>query len=237
MSWSIRSLRGPGKGLCAKSLTAFSLTFLRRTYYRRGESVPLGSPRLPSPSEVPSSVGRSYGSLGRSSRSTSPASEQFPATIYRPRNRPLDRTASGKELPPVPPPKPEPKPEPLQQPEPAHDPEQRASRVRRQSLRRALSSHPVPLPAHQPSNADPAIMSDGTMSDGRRSAISHGPARVTITAPYSPHLYYDHRTTGRLSAWQPPSLDETAEGLPAMSNPNRQILLFCLGFVFPFGKF
>jgi hypothetical protein len=53
--------------------------------------------------------------------------------------------------------------------------------------------------------------------------------------PFSPRLRNDRRSQARLSAWKAPSLDENL-GSMLFSRQNRQILLFALGFIFPFGK-
>lgn len=50
--------------------------------------------------------------------------------------------------------------------------------------------------------------------------------------PYTePHLPPDRKETARWSTWTTPSIDEALG-----SKSNRQILLFCLGFICPFGK-
>ncbi|WEW61924.1 hypothetical protein PRK78_007424 [Emydomyces testavorans] len=62
------------------------------------------------------------------------------------------------------------------------------------------------------------------------------PPQQNIPTNWSPHLYPDHRTgTLRRSLWNPPSLDEAAEGL--ISWRNVQVYLFCLGFLFPLAWF
>ncbi|OCK85297.1 hypothetical protein K432DRAFT_413395 [Lepidopterella palustris CBS 459.81] len=60
-----------------------------------------------------------------------------------------------------------------------------------------------------------------------------GPPRRNISEPYTPRLRQDRRSQARLSAWRAPSFDEPFGSL-LFSRQNRQILLFCLGFVFPF---
>ncbi|KAF2811842.1 uncharacterized protein BDZ99DRAFT_384400 [Mytilinidion resinicola] len=57
--------------------------------------------------------------------------------------------------------------------------------------------------------------------------------RRSISEMSAPRLRTDKRSTARLSAWRAPSLDE-AFGSMMFSRQNRQILLFCLGFIFPF---
>ncbi|KAF2840267.1 hypothetical protein M501DRAFT_903139, partial [Patellaria atrata CBS 101060] len=48
----------------------------------------------------------------------------------------------------------------------------------------------------------------------------------------TPRLQRDRRSTAVLSAWRAPSFDESFTSL-FFSRGNRQILLFCIGFVFP----
>ena len=58
------------------------------------------------------------------------------------------------------------------------------------------------------------------------------PAMQVRSPSASPYLQQDQRTAARLSAWQVPSLDEPVRG-QYFSRCNRQIILFCLGFLFP----
>lgn len=51
----------------------------------------------------------------------------------------------------------------------------------------------------------------------------------------TPHLRTDRRGQTRYSAWNAPSLDDDIH-LTLLGRQNRQILLFCLGFLCPFGK-
>ncbi|KAF2280434.1 uncharacterized protein EI97DRAFT_123084 [Westerdykella ornata] len=60
-----------------------------------------------------------------------------------------------------------------------------------------------------------------------------GPPRRPMSEIFTPRLQKDRRSTARLSAWKAPSLDESL-GTLFFSRQNRQILLFCLGFLFPF---
>jgi hypothetical protein len=60
------------------------------------------------------------------------------------------------------------------------------------------------------------------------------PTRRPLQEPFSPHLRTDRRSQARLSAWKAPSLDDNPN---LFSRQNRQIVLFCLGFIFPFGMF
>ena len=52
---------------------------------------------------------------------------------------------------------------------------------------------------------------------------------------FSPHLRPDRRSTARLSAWKAPSFDDSLRSI-FFARHNRQISLFCLGFLFPLGK-
>lgn len=61
-----------------------------------------------------------------------------------------------------------------------------------------------------------------------------GPLR-NVSSPLTPRLGRDKRSATRLSAWRAPSFNEPYGSL-FFSRQNRQILLFCLGFIFPFGK-
>lgn len=54
-----------------------------------------------------------------------------------------------------------------------------------------------------------------------------------MTLDDSPHLSPSQRQSNRLSAWRTPSFVESLDTL-FNSRGNRQILLFCLGFIFPF---
>lgn len=52
---------------------------------------------------------------------------------------------------------------------------------------------------------------------------------------FTPRLRPDHRSQAQLSAWKAPSFDENF-GAALFSPQNRQIVFFCLGFIFPFGN-
>ena len=56
-----------------------------------------------------------------------------------------------------------------------------------------------------------------------------------MTEQFTPRLRQDRRSQARLSAWKAPSFDDSL-GTLFFSRQNRQILLFCLGFIFPIGK-
>ncbi|KAF2182773.1 hypothetical protein K469DRAFT_690511 [Zopfia rhizophila CBS 207.26] len=59
-----------------------------------------------------------------------------------------------------------------------------------------------------------------------------GPPRRPMMEPFTPRLRQDRRSTARLSAWKAPSFDDSLGSL-FFGRQNRQILLFCLGFIFP----
>jgi hypothetical protein len=56
--------------------------------------------------------------------------------------------------------------------------------------------------------------------------------RKMTSSIWSPHLHYDRRAS-RLSMWQPPSMTWSADNGP-FGRRNIQILLFSVGFIFPF---
>lgn len=62
-----------------------------------------------------------------------------------------------------------------------------------------------------------------------------GGPRRHILEQFTPRLAKDRRSQAQLSAWKAPSFDENF-GAALFSRQNRQILCFCLGFIFPFGK-
>lgn len=51
----------------------------------------------------------------------------------------------------------------------------------------------------------------------------------------TPHLRTDRRGGTRYGIWKAPSLDDDL-GSTLFGRQNRQILLFCIGFIFPLGK-
>jgi hypothetical protein len=97
-----------------------------------------------------------------------------------------------------------------------------------------------PLSIYRPRNrpfqrmSHPETMS---MSDGpiEQEVYVIGPPRRLMGELFTPRLRQDRRSQARLSAWQAPSFDDSL-GTLFFSRQNRQILLFCLGFIFPFGK-
>lgn len=59
--------------------------------------------------------------------------------------------------------------------------------------------------------------------------------QTQTTEPFPPFLQRDRRSAVRLSVWRAPSFNESLSSL-LFSRGNRQILLFCLGFIFPLGE-
>ncbi|ORX92187.1 hypothetical protein BCR34DRAFT_648795 [Clohesyomyces aquaticus] len=58
------------------------------------------------------------------------------------------------------------------------------------------------------------------------------PNRFGLPEPFTPRLRQDRRTQARMSTWTAPSFDSNV-GVLFFGRQNRQILLFCLGFIFP----
>jgi hypothetical protein len=63
-----------------------------------------------------------------------------------------------------------------------------------------------------------------------------GPNMHPVSGYSTPHLRTDRRGRSRYSAWKAPSLDDDLN-TTLFGRQNRQILLFCIGFIFPLGKF
>lgn len=64
-----------------------------------------------------------------------------------------------------------------------------------------------------------------------------GPPRRRVSPNWSPHLWHDRTSLGRRrTIFQAPSIDEQAEG-NSLNKRNAQIVLFVIGFIFPFGWF
>lgn len=57
----------------------------------------------------------------------------------------------------------------------------------------------------------------------------------SMSSMWSPHLKHDRRAINR-SAWVPPSVTWSSEG-GAFGRRNIQVVMFIVGFIFPFGKF
>ncbi|KAF2243311.1 hypothetical protein BU26DRAFT_437302 [Trematosphaeria pertusa] len=84
-------------------------------------------------------------------------------------------------------------------------------------------------PHQRISQPDTVSISDGPFE---QEIYVIGPARRPLAEPFTPHLRPDRRSQARLSAWKAPSFDDSL-GSMLFSRQNRQILLFCLGFIFP----
>jgi hypothetical protein len=67
---------------------------------------------------------------------------------------------------------------------------------------------------------------------GRR-PLWRSPSSANGSGVLSPHLHPDRRATMTLNAWSTPSVDEPFSRR-LFAPLNRQIALFCVGFIFPF---
>jgi hypothetical protein len=89
-------------------------------------------------------------------------------------------------------------------------------------------------PRNRASQADTISLADETQSiDGGLYVL--GPNMQPLSAWSTPHLRTDRREGTRYSAWKAPSLDADLH-TTLFGRQNRQVLLFCVGFIFPFGK-
>jgi hypothetical protein len=88
-------------------------------------------------------------------------------------------------------------------------------------------------PRNRGSHADTISLADDVHSIDGVYAI--GPNMHPISGWSTPHLRTDRRTDTRYSAWKAPSLDSDLH-TTLFGRQNRQVLLFCIGFIFPFGK-
>ncbi|KAF2734146.1 hypothetical protein EJ04DRAFT_564435 [Polyplosphaeria fusca] len=134
-----------------------------RVYYRRGS---LGAPDSASASTDSFRI-----PTAQSGRTSTPSEGNFPLSIYRPRNRPHQRSSYPESM--------------------------------------SISEAPI-----------------------EQAVYVIGPARRPLTHIISPRLRQDRRSQARLSAWKAPSFDDSL-GTLIFSRQNRQILLFCFGFIFP----
>ncbi|RAR02451.1 serine-rich protein [Stemphylium lycopersici] len=81
------------------------------------------------------------------------------------------------------------------------------------------------------SHTDTVSLADDVHSiDG--AACANGPQMYQLTGYSTPHLRTDQRGQALYSAWNAPSLDDDIH-LTLFGRQNRQILLFCLGFLCP----
>lgn len=76
------------------------------------------------------------------------------------------------------------------------------------------------------------MMSEGPIE---QEVYAVGGPRRHVLELFTPRLRPDRRSQAQLSAWKAPSFDENF-GAALFSRQNRQIVFFCLGFIFPFGK-
>ncbi|CAN9405871.1 unnamed protein product [Alternaria alternata] len=86
-------------------------------------------------------------------------------------------------------------------------------------------------PRNRASHADTVSLADDVHSiDGAVYAV--GPNMYPLSGYSTPHLRTDQRGQTRYSAWNAPSLDDDMH-TTLFGRQNRQILLFCIGFIFP----
>lgn len=88
-------------------------------------------------------------------------------------------------------------------------------------------------PRNRASHADTVSLADEVYSsDGGVYVL--GPNMQPLSGWSTPHLRTDRRGM-RYSVWKAPSLDADFHST-LFGRQNRQILLFCIGFIFPLGK-
>jgi hypothetical protein len=86
-------------------------------------------------------------------------------------------------------------------------------------------------PRNRASHADTVSLADDIHSiDGGVYVL--GPNMHPLSGYSTPHLRTDRRSNLRYSLWKAPSLDDDL-GSTLFGRQNRQILLFCIGFIFP----
>ncbi|KAL5377630.1 hypothetical protein DPSP01_009683 [Paraphaeosphaeria sporulosa] len=91
--------------------------------------------------------------------------------------------------------------------------------------------NPRRRPHQRASGADSvSMMSEGPIE---QDVYAVGGPRRHVLEQFTPRLRPDHRSQAQLSAWKAPSFDENF-GAALFSRQNRQIVFFCLGFIFPF---
>lgn len=90
-------------------------------------------------------------------------------------------------------------------------------------------------PRNRISQADTVSLSDEIHTvDGEIYVL--GPNMHPLSGYSTPHLRTDRRGRTQYSIWKAPSLDHDLN-TTLFGRQNRQILLFCVGFIFPLGKF
>ena len=86
-----------------------------------------------------------------------------------------------------------------------------------------------PLP-QQPQSGDEEESDEGEIE------VRGPPAATRVPSNWAPRLARDRRSGAvRRSLWSPPSFNEKTDE-PIVSRRNAQLIMFCVGFVFPFGK-
>lgn len=86
-------------------------------------------------------------------------------------------------------------------------------------------------PRNRHSNTDTMSLSDGIQPMDPRIHVL-GPTMYPLSGYSTPHLRTDQRGHSRYGIWKAPSLDDDL-GTTLFGRQNRQILFFCLGFIFP----
>lgn len=198
-----------------------------RFYYRGDASLPQDSPPIetsdfpPVPQSVPY-VDRTLNpkrlSAAPSGRSNSPGSLGFPDSLYIPRSRALRKHQTPRQ----------------DSNFVIHE-----GSVFSESL--ALGStvgSPIgsPVPDFDVDAIEPVpVASDVRVIPQDEARTSRAVWSGTFNpTPQLPHLTVDKHMSAKLPNWRTPSFDE-AEGV--LSKHNRQILLFCIGFMFPLGMY
>jgi hypothetical protein len=92
-------------------------------------------------------------------------------------------------------------------------------------------------PRNRPRNraasaADTISLADDAQSIDGAGYATNGPQMYQLRGYSTPHLRTDRRGQTRYSAWNAPSLDADVH-MTLFGRQNRQILLFCLGFLCP----
>lgn len=81
---------------------------------------------------------------------------------------------------------------------------------------------------------------DGSPSRGRERVADDPYSRRlrswSMSSMWSPHLRHDRRANNRISIWEPPTVTWATEG-KVFGRRNMQIVLFLLGFIFPFCEY
>lgn len=96
---------------------------------------------------------------------------------------------------------------------------------------RRRANQVVPPPGHRPFSGSASMDITGANDDYRIFRT----IKKKTSSIWSPHLGVDRRAS-RYSIWDPPSVTWSADN-GIFGRRNIQVLLFIIGFVFPFGTF